>query len=90
MARGGADVDDDRLCARGGGGRNQNVHLHDAGDEARGKEVVLGLVAALGFEAVDAGGITVARLLEPYATLWIHLMARRNMGRRFAFGLLRR
>ena len=60
-----------------------------AGDEAQGKDVVLGLVAALGFEAVDAGGLTVARLLEPYATLWIHLMAHRKMGRRFAFGLLR-
>jgi 8-hydroxy-5-deazaflavin:NADPH oxidoreductase len=60
-----------------------------AGDEAQGKDVVLGLVAALGFEAVDAGALTVARLLEPYAALWIHLMARRKMGRRFAFGLLK-
>ena len=61
-----------------------------AGDEAQGKEAVLSLVAALGFEAIDAGDLKVARLLEPYAMLWIHLMARRKMGRRFAFGLLRR
>jgi 8-hydroxy-5-deazaflavin:NADPH oxidoreductase len=61
-----------------------------AGDEAPGKETVLGLVAALGFEAIDAGDLNVARLLEPYAMLWIHLMARRKMGRRFAFSLLRR
>lgn len=61
-----------------------------AGDEPKGKEVVLRLVDALGFEAVDAGELTVARLLEPYAMLWIHLMARRKMGRRFAFALLRR
>jgi 8-hydroxy-5-deazaflavin:NADPH oxidoreductase len=61
-----------------------------AGDEAQGKETVLSLVAALGFEAIDAGELKVARLLEPYAMLWIHLMARRKMGRRFAFGLLRR
>jgi 8-hydroxy-5-deazaflavin:NADPH oxidoreductase len=61
-----------------------------AGDEPRGKEVVLGLVSALGFEAIDAGDLQVARLLEPYATLWIHLMARRKLGRRFAFSLLRR
>jgi predicted dinucleotide-binding enzyme len=61
-----------------------------AGDEPKGKEVVLGLVNALGFEAIDAGDLPVARLLEPYAMLWIHLMARRKMGRRFAFGLLRR
>jgi 8-hydroxy-5-deazaflavin:NADPH oxidoreductase len=61
-----------------------------AGDDEKGKEVVLGLVAALGFEAIDAGELKVARLLEPYAMLWIHLMARRKMGRRLAFGLLRR
>jgi 8-hydroxy-5-deazaflavin:NADPH oxidoreductase len=61
-----------------------------AGDEAAGKQVVLELVSALGFEAIDAGEITIARLLEPYAMLWIHLMARRKMGRRFAFGVLRR
>jgi predicted dinucleotide-binding enzyme len=61
-----------------------------AGDDATGKPVVLDLVASLGFEAVDAGELSIARLLEPYAMLWIHLMARRKMGRSFAFGLLRR
>jgi predicted dinucleotide-binding enzyme len=60
-----------------------------AGDEATGKKVVLDLVSALGFEAIDAGELTVARLLEPFAMLWIHLMARRNLGRDFAFSLLR-
>jgi len=61
-----------------------------AGDEPGGKEVVLDLVSALGFEAIDAGELAIARLLEPYALLWIHLMARRKLGRNFAFGLLRR
>jgi predicted dinucleotide-binding enzyme len=61
-----------------------------AGDEPAGKQVVLDLVAALGFEAIDAGELAIARLIEPYAMLWIHLMARRKQGRRFAFGLLRR
>jgi len=60
-----------------------------AGDDAAGKRVVLDLVAALGFEAIDAGELALARLLEPYAALWIHLMARRNQGRSFAFALLR-
>jgi hypothetical protein len=59
-----------------------------AGDEAAGKKVVPDLVSALGFEAIDAGELTVARLLEPFAMLWIHLMARRNLGRSFAFSLL--
>ena len=67
-----------------------NVMMFVAGDEASGKMVVLDLVEALGFEAIDAGELAVARLIEPYAVLWIHLMARRKMGRRFAFGLLRR
>lgn len=61
-----------------------------AGDDVAGKKVVLDLVAALGFEAIDAGELSIARLLEPYAMLWIHLMARRKLGRDFAFGLLRR
>lgn len=61
-----------------------------AGDDADGKKVVLELVSSLGFEAIDAGELKVARLLEPFAMLWIHLMARRNQGRNFAFGVLRR
>jgi predicted dinucleotide-binding enzyme len=61
-----------------------------AGDDAAAKQVVLDLVAALGFEALDAGPLALARLLEPYGALWIHLMARRGMGRGFAFGLLRK
>jgi 8-hydroxy-5-deazaflavin:NADPH oxidoreductase len=61
-----------------------------AGDDPTGKEVVLDLVSALGFEAIDAGELAIARLLEPFAMLWIHLMARRHLGRHFAFSMLRR
>ncbi len=61
-----------------------------AGDDADGKKVVLELVSSLGFEAIDAGELAIARLLEPFAMLWIHLMARRNQGRNFAFSVLRR
>jgi predicted dinucleotide-binding enzyme len=61
-----------------------------AGDDVAGKKIVLGLVSALGFDAIDAGELSIARLIEPYAMLWIHLMARRDMGRDFAFALLRR
>jgi 8-hydroxy-5-deazaflavin:NADPH oxidoreductase len=61
-----------------------------AGDDADGKQVVLDLVSALGFEAIDVGELAIARLLEPYAALWIHLMARRELGRHFAFELIRR
>jgi predicted dinucleotide-binding enzyme len=62
-----------------------------AGDEPNGKATVLALVDALGFEAIDAGDLKIARLLEPYAMLWIHvMMARGKVGRQFALGLMRR
>jgi 8-hydroxy-5-deazaflavin:NADPH oxidoreductase len=52
------------------------------------KEVVLDLVRQLGFEAIDAGGSEIARLVEPYAMLWIHLALVQGLGRDFAFALL--
>ena len=60
------------------------------GDDAAHKPTVLKLASDLGFEAVDAGGLVVARLLEPLAMLWIHLANAQGLGRDFAFGLLRR
>jgi len=59
------------------------------GDDAAAKDVVDGLVAELGFEVVDAGDLALARLLEPYGLIWIHLAFRRGFGTGFAFGLLR-
>jgi predicted dinucleotide-binding enzyme len=47
------------------------------------------LAAELGWEPVDCGALTKARLLEPLALLWISL-ATQGLGRDFAFGLLRR
>ncbi|MBV9750397.1 MAG: NAD(P)-binding domain-containing protein, partial [Acetobacteraceae bacterium] len=44
-----------------------------AGDDEAAKPMVLGLVADAGFEAVDAGGLRAARLIEPLAMLWIEL-----------------
>lgn len=48
-----------------------------------------GPVSELGFEAVDAGDLILARRLEPYALLWIHLALRRGFGTDFGFRLLR-
>ena len=42
-----------------------------AGDDADRKPQVLWLVTDLGFEAIDAGPLSRARLIEPYAMLWI-------------------
>lgn len=59
------------------------------GDDDAAKDVTSTLVSGLGFECVDAGELTIARLLEPYALIWIHLALRRGFGTSFAFGLLR-
>ena len=60
------------------------------GDDAESKKVVGKLIDELKFEAVDAGPLTQARLLEPFALLWISLAYAQGMGREFAFELLRR
>ncbi len=54
------------------------------------KADVLHLVRELGFDAVDAGPLAVARLLEPYAMLWIHLALKGLVKGDFAFALLRK
>jgi len=60
------------------------------GDDAQAKQVAAQLAAELGFEAYDVGPLTEARLLEPFALVWIHLAVRQNMGTGFAFRLMRR
>ena len=52
--------------------------MYVAGDDASRKPVVLGQVSDLGFEAIDAGPLIVARLLEPMAMLWIHMALNRG------------
>jgi predicted dinucleotide-binding enzyme len=61
-----------------------------AGDHAPARPTVLQLARDAGFEAVDAGPLTSARLLEPLAMLWIHLAYRCGLGREYAFALTRR
>jgi predicted dinucleotide-binding enzyme len=61
-----------------------------AGDSDVAKSVVLGLVTAAGFEAIDAGALHAARLLEPLAMLWIELARKRGLGPDFAFTLQRK
>ncbi len=61
-----------------------------AGDDSARKPVVMDLVRDLGFEAVDAGPLAAARLLEPLAMLWIELAMKRGHARGFAFAMIRR
>ncbi len=61
-----------------------------AGDDDAAKPKVIALVAALGFEVIDAGPLRNARLLEAHAMLWIELALKRGLGRDFAFAIVRR
>jgi predicted dinucleotide-binding enzyme len=69
-----------------GGIRAANFYC---GDDADAKRVVKQLIEEVGFEAIDAGGLKGARLLEPLMLLW--LASAQALGTRdFAFHLLRR
>ena len=58
------------------------------GDDAHAKGVVRGLIEDVGFEPLDLGGLSAARVLEPMTLVW--LLASRALGsREFAFTLLR-
>ena len=61
-----------------------------AGDDAASKPAVLALAADAGFEAIDVGGLRAARLLEPFAMLWIELARKRGLGSGFTFALQRK
>ena len=59
-----------------------------AGDDTEKKKVVMDLVGKLGFAPVDAGPLKNARLLEPFAMVWIDQAMKRGRGRDFAFALV--
>jgi 8-hydroxy-5-deazaflavin:NADPH oxidoreductase len=61
-----------------------------AGDDDLKKPVVLELIDKLGFMAVDAGPLRIARLLEAYGMLWINQALYRGRGQSFAFALTER
>ena len=64
--------------------------LFYCGDDAAAKQMVKQLADEIGFEALDAGPLTQARLIEPFALLWISLAFKQSWGREFAFKVLRR
>jgi 8-hydroxy-5-deazaflavin:NADPH oxidoreductase len=68
----------------------QRAVIFVCGDDDARKPTVLKLATDIGFEAIDAGNLVTARLLEPYGMLWIHLAYAQGMGRDFAFVLHRR
>jgi predicted dinucleotide-binding enzyme len=64
--------------------------LFYCGDDQAAKQTVRALISELGFEAADAGPLSQARVLEPFALLWISLAFKEGWGREFAFQVLRR
>jgi hypothetical protein len=72
------------------GGYAQKPVMFFAGDDSAKRATVAALLADLGFEPVDVGPLHNARLLEPYAMLWIDLAVKRGQGRDIAFALMKR
>ena len=64
--------------------------LFYCGDDAGAREAVHRLAEEIGFDPLDAGPLRMARSLEPYALLWIHLAVKGGFGLEFAFRMLRR
>jgi 8-hydroxy-5-deazaflavin:NADPH oxidoreductase len=60
------------------------------GDDAGACRAAHRLATDLGFDAVAAGPLRNARLLEPLGLLWIDLALKQGQGRGIAFALLRR
>lgn len=61
-----------------------------ASDDAQAKSIVAKLAEDLGFEAMDAGPLLVARYLEPMAMVWITKAYAGGAGTNFAFAVTRR
>lgn len=60
------------------------------GEDSDAKGMVRELALACGFEPLDVGPLKQARLLEPFALLWISMALQHGYGREIAFSLMRR
>jgi predicted dinucleotide-binding enzyme len=69
---------------------DQAATMFYCGDDEQACGVAAKLATDLGFDAVSAGPLRNARLLEPLALLWINLATAQVAGRGIAFRLLRR
>jgi predicted dinucleotide-binding enzyme len=67
---------------------DQQLTAFVAGDDPAAKAVVLALAADIGFDAVDAGPLKNARMLEPLGVLNIQLGHAQKMGATIGFELL--
>ncbi len=61
-----------------------------AGDDAAAKAIAARLARDIGFDPIDVGPLSAARILEPFALVWITLAIKQKLGPDFAFQLVRR
>jgi NADPH-dependent F420 reductase len=69
---------------------SQAPDMFICGDDEEAKNVVSKLVVDAGFDVIDSGPLSNARLLEPMAMLWIYLAIKQGLGPDIAFKLIRR
>lgn len=70
--------------------RDSVASMFYCGNDVEAKDVVRKLGEDLGFDMLDAGGLSAARMLEPLAMLWITMAYKGGFGPGIAFKLLRR
>jgi len=68
----------------------ERVTMFYCGDDKGAKEIAGRLASDLGFEPLDSGPLSQARLLEPAALLWITLAVKYGLGRDIGYKLMRR
>jgi 8-hydroxy-5-deazaflavin:NADPH oxidoreductase len=68
---------------------SSQVFMPAASDDADARAAVVALATRMGFDAIDAGPLSAARYLEPFAMTWIHLAYGRGQGRDWAFSRIR-
>jgi NADPH-dependent F420 reductase len=68
----------------------QRASMFICGDDTSAKATVAHLAGELGFDPVDCGPLTQARLLEPLAMLWISMAYAYGAGPNIGFALLRK
>jgi predicted dinucleotide-binding enzyme len=68
----------------------QRANMFLCGDDTGAKTMVAGLAGDLGFDPVDCGPLTQARLLDPLAMLWISMVYAYGAGPNIGFALLRK
>lgn len=63
----------------------QGSMMFICGDDSEANKTVAKLAEEIGFEALEVGDLSKARLLEPLAMLWIHLAGTTDLNRDFIF-----